>query len=270
MKIRKSIFWLVAAVCLTAVCAIVAAAMIWYMPEHIARDESRMLAIQQAMAECSADQRTLSKRVAEITDQVVKEGRNKTVAVYRMLSDADLNRLALNYMETDFATSRSSFVGEVKHSRELFKKQKASEDGEKKEREAVSRKLQRLESKKKFLSNEPAASRDHRELADVESQIRDLRKVELDKFNKISQKRMMKSGNGLNATAAVEAQLEAHLFKIAEDYEKNSVVALERAIAARKRAFQQDEQRIAMVRSIYDRLNVWPFPTLRRLFVERK
>lgn len=239
-----------------------AAVMLWYLPRKIEMEESRLPGIQQAIKECASDQLLMSKRVSEITDQGMKDGKPKITILSRMLADSDLNRLALNYIGTDFSTTRSAFLTSVKHSRDLLKNQESIYVKEEERKDFVAQKLKRLESRKKFLLSAPKNNHDRRadyyELQDIDSQIAHYRGIEWS--------REMKNEKGKDTYANAGAQLESHLFALATDCEKNTIIVLEQAIAQRKVAFQKDEQRTIMLRSMYDKLNIWPLPALRRLF----
>ena len=239
-----------------------AAVVLWYLPKKIEMEESRLPGIQQAIKECAADQLLLSKRVNAITDQGMKDGKSKVIILSRMLSDVDLNRLASNYIGSDFATTRSSFLSAVKHSRDLLKSQEAIYVKEEERKDVIVKKLKRLESRKKFLLNAPKNAHDRRvdylELADIDDQIAHYRGIEWS--------RELKNESGKDTYVHAGVQLESHLFKLATDCERNTLITLERIIAERKGTFVKDEQRTVMLRTIYDKLNIWPLPALRRLF----
>lgn len=256
-------FWttMVVAVVVYVVFAVI---MLVYLPRKVKLAESRLPGIQQAIAECAADQLLLSKRVTALTDQGIKEGHPKVDILNRMLSDPDLNRLALNYTGFDFATARSSFLTAIKHSRDLLKSQKSVYTKEKEQKDFVAQKLRQLESRRKYLLNISKSTHDEhaseRELHDIEEQISHYRGIEWS--------RELKNEKGKDTYANAGAQLEAQLFNLATDCEKNTIIALERSIAERKGTFVKDEQQTILLRNVYDKLNIWPLPALQKLFFD--
>lgn len=259
----KVLFW--GAVCLAAVYVLFAVVMIWHLPKKIALEESRIPGIESAIAEIAGDQLLLSKRINEIVDKANGERRKKVDIVHSMLSDADVNRLALNYLGRDFSTYKSAFASEVKHARDLLKTQRDTYIKETEKADDLKRKLRVLESRKKFLCEEFSGQNRsrrneswYRKMDDVDSQIHQLREVDL--------ARDIKNLNSKDAFTTAQALLEKHLFALARDYEQKTIVLLEKVIAERKISFQNDEQRILLLRDRYDALNVWPLPDMRRFF----
>ena len=256
--------------CLAALYVVFATVMIWYFPKRIALEESRLPGIKSVIAETTSDQLLLSKRINEIVDWAKVENKKKVDVVYTMLSDADVNRLALNYIGRDFATYKSSFVSEIKHARELLKKQRDIYIKENEKADDLKKKLRILESRKKFLYEEPGGHGHaywgvdgHSEswylkMNDIDSQIHKLREIEL--------AREVKNLNSKDIYANAQALLEKHLFSIARDYEQKTIVILEKVIAERKVAFKNDEQRILLLRDRYSAFNVWPLPAMQRFF----
>ena len=264
----KVLLWVMG--CLVGAYVLFAVVMIWHMPKKVALEESRIAGIKSAIAEIVGDQLLLSKRVNEIVDRAKAKDRKNVDVVYTMLSDADVNRLALNYIGRDFATYKSSFVSEIKHARELLRKQRDIYIKENETTDDLKKKLRILESRKKFLYEEPSGHGHaywgvqghtenwYRKMDDIDSQLHQLRAVDL--------ARDVKNLNSKDAYVSAQALLEKHLFTLARDYEQKTIVLLEKVIAERKIAFQNDEQRILLLRDRYDALNVWPLPAMRRFF----
>ena len=250
--------------CLVVVYVMFAVVMIVYLPKRIAFEEARLPGIKSAIAEMVNDQLLLSKRINAILDQTNQENSKKVDIVYKMLSDSDINRIALNYLGWDFAMHKSSFAGEVKHVRELMRQQKSNSEKESEEKDSIRRKIRELEFRKRFLYEEIGGHSSRvafgQKLSDIETQIHSLKACELSSNHK--------SANTKDGYADVQSQQEKRLFGIARDYEQKTIVVLERVIAQRKTLFQADERRIVLLRHRYDALDMWPFPALRRALYE--
>lgn len=241
---------------------------LWYLPSVIRVNESRLPAVQQAISEVSADQLLLSRTVREITDRVIKSGAGKAVAVHEMLSDDVINRLALNYMGSDFASLRSMFAGQIKHIRTVGRLQSDMYDNKIKAENKLKKKLRKLESRKKFLlmtrtssvsgNNHEQWAAWQREMSDIDSQIHYLRGLDWGQE--------LQKGNAKNSEENIKAQQANMIFEISTDYEMKTIVQLERAIAARRMEYLGVESRVVMLRNRLNSLSIWPLS----IFIEKE
>ena len=248
---------------------VLASLVLWYMPKRIAKDEMRVPAIQRAVAECAADQHLLSFRIRAVADEVHKNNGNKIAIVHGLLSDNDINRLALNYLGADFVLVRTSFTEQIRHSYALLKAQKDVFVKENEKEDDLKKKLRELESRKKFLldapglvsgtwTDSPSRDKHYQKLSDIDSQLHHLRAIEV--------AHQQKNRYTKDVYVTEKAKLEKTVFGVCELYERKTIKLLERTIAERKAAFQGDIHRISMLRDTYDALNIWPLPALRRAF----
>jgi hypothetical protein len=239
---------------------------LWYLPALIRTNEDRLPAIQQAILEISKDQILLSQTISDITDRMINSGKGKEAMVREMLANSVINRLALNYMGADFSTQKSMFLGQIKHIKSVGKIQtdmlKKKSDAEKELKD----KLRNLESKKKFLlmtrgSAISGGRHGHeqwavwqREMHDLNSQIYELRDLVL------GQK--LQQGTIKDSREDTKANQANSIFTISAEYERNTVVQLERVIASRRMAYMKDESTVVMLRERLNAISVWPLSLL--------
>ena len=247
----------------TLIGVLYASYVLWYLPALIRTNEDRLPAIQQAILEISKDQILLSQTISDITDRMINSGKGKEAMVREMLSNSVINRLALNYMGADFSTQKSMFLGQIKHIKSVGKIQtdmlKKKSDAEKELKD----KLRDLESKKKFLLMTRGSAISggrygheqwavwHREMHDLNSQIYELRDLVLG--------HELRQGVTKDSKENTKATQANSIFAISTEYEKNSVVQLERAIASRRMEYMKEESSVAKLKERLDALTSGPF-----------
>lgn len=234
----------------------------WYLPMVIEKYEARTPVIQQALAEVSNDQLLLSKTVGQITENAVRNSNGKAKALLEMLSDSHINRLALNYLGVDFSMYKSSYIGQLKHIRNMGKIQGDKHRKAIKSEEDLKEKIKRLESRKKFLLLTRSTLRNdrhrswrqwaswEREMDDIDSQIHYLRG--LDWGN------VLTKGKTNSAEEEARMQREKLIFRVASDYEMQTVIPLERAIAAKRKFYMEESLFATCLRERLDSLAFWP------------
>jgi hypothetical protein len=228
----------------------------------IRTNENRLPAIQQAISEISKDQLLLSQTISKITDKVIDSGKGKDVMVREMLSNPVINRLALNYMGSDFSTQKSMFLAQIRHVKAVSKQQSDIARKRSNEENKVKDELKKLESKKKFLlmsrgSVVPGGYNGHqqwaawqREMYDIDSQIYKLRDLALTQsFNKDATQ---------NSGENIKIKQANTIFEVATEYEKNTVVRLEHAIVVRRMSYVKDEATVIMLKDRLNTLSIWP------------
>ena len=231
-----------------------------YLPKVVKANEDRILAVQHAISEVSKDQLLLSQTISDIADRVIASGKGKEDMVRELLSNPVVNRLALNYMGIDFATQKGMFYGAIKHARSVKNTKtdvRRRRIGTEKELKA---KLKKLESKKRFLlatRSSAVSGYSHsqwavwqREMDDIDSQIHYLRELVLGEN--------LQRGKVMDKEDDAKAQYSKTILEIATEYEKNTIVQLERAIASRRMAYMEDEARIVILRDRFNAMAFWP------------
>ncbi len=239
---------------------------LWYLPTMIRTGENRLPAIQQAILEISKDQILLSQTISDITDKMIDSGKGKESMVREMLSNPIINRLALNYMGSDFSTQKSMFLGQIKHIKSVGKMQADMLKKKSNAEKELKDKLKKLESKKKFLlmTRGSAISGGYhgheqwavwqREMHDLNSQIYELRDLVLG--------RELQQGVTKDSKENTKANQSNSIFTISAEYEKNTVVQLERVIASRRMAYVKDESTVVMLKERLNAISVWPLSLL--------
>ena len=230
---------------------------------RIAEDETRMPALQSAMKTLKEDRSVFSGRIHEI----VGKNKAKDAAVHAMLEDADLNRLAQNYLGSDFAMARSEFVGRIRTLRKTLQEQRSN----RKKPNALQEKIADLEKQRRSILNETTVKKfrngvdvsaeDRQEkIRDIDGQLSNLRyRAQIQEDKKAAQE-----GSARGAT-----QGEAQILGLAESYERNNLKRLAQAMDVRMAELRNEESSCATRRDLVAFFDVWPVNALVR-FVDAK
>lgn len=244
------------------------------MPGKIAEAERKRVGVTMALAKVANDQLAVSRRISEITKKTLGNGQDKVAQVTMLLGDDELNRIALTYMGADWATMYSSFSGNVKHMRDLLKMQKADRD---KYVSKLNQKIKELEAKKSHLlkqathpvirGGESVGMYEQKnyqwknELEDVDRQLWAWRSsntyreyVEKDKL--------------ANSEVEARAKTEAAIFKLASDYEAQTVGQLVSIMAEQATALRYEEAEPERMRHQMSYFNIWPLNKLAAMPLE--
>jgi len=255
MKTRtKILIWI--AVLVVAYVAVAVAA--WrIMPGKIADAESKRPGISMALAKIANDQLAVSRRISDITKKTLGNGQDKVAQVTMLLGDDELNRFALTYMGADWATMHSSFSGNVKHMRDLLKMQKEDRD---KYVSKLNQKIKELEARKKTLSHRmqgtPSDERQWRiEMDDIERQLWRWRSSN-------TYREYIEKDKLANSEIEAKANNEAAIFRLASDYEAQTVGQLVQIMAGQATALRYEEAEPERLRHRMSVFNIWPLNKL--------
>jgi len=260
MKTRYKVLIWIAVLAVAYVAVAVAAWRI--MPAKIADAESKRPGITMALAKVANDQLAVSRRISEITKRTLGNGQDKAAQVAMLLGDDELNRFALTYMGADWATMHSSFSGNVKHMRDLLKMQKSDRD---KYVSKLNQKIKELENRKAELlqkqkhpntwANRHVNEQWRLQLEDVDRQLWAWRSsntyreyVEKDKL--------------ANSEVEAKANTEAAIFKLASEYEAQTVGQLVSIMAEQATALRYEEAEPERMRHKMSYFNIWPLNKL--------
>ena len=235
----------------------------WHiLPKMIVDSDRRLIGVRLAIAKLSNDQLVLSQRMLAITDATLGKGKSKVDEVTALLSDPDINHLAVIYMGSDWAIQKSSFMGAVSHMRELVKTQL---DARKNYKSKLAEKIEKLEARKKSLGiqlRSPSTERAwHVEMRDIEEQLSRLRNL-----NAHSEE--MQSDADARRAIEDNAKNEAEIFKLATDYQGKTVGALSETIAVKLGELRVEENKPERLRRIMSPFNIWPINLISRMPLE--
>ena len=267
-------------VCLAAVATyLVFAFVAWRtVPKMVADAERRLFGVRVAIARLEQDQILLSQRIQAVTDQTLGKGRPKEEEVAALLADPDINRLAFVYLGADWAIQRSGLVGSAAHLRDLFNQQKSDRQGARNRMDRHEaedkRKITELERRKRSLvlqlttlnrRGNGFASK-QLELDDVERQLalyRDRRVYwETQRFDDAQRDKTDE------VFAEARAKTEAEVFRLASEYQAQTVGTLTRVMAAKLGELKQEANKPTHIRRFMSPFNIWPVNRICRMPLE--
>lgn len=244
----------------------------------IADTERRLFGVRIAIAQLEQDQILLSQRIQAVTDQTIGKGRPKEEEVAALLADPDINRLAFVYLGADWAIQRSGLLGAAAHLRELFDLQMSDRKGarDRLDRREVEdkRKIKELERRKRSLGLQltPLNRRGNgfaskqMELDDVERQLTLYRNRrvywETQRFDDAQRDKMDE------AFAEARAKTEAEVFRLASEYQAQTVGTLTRVMAEKLGELKQEANRPTHLRRFMSPFNIWPVNRICRMPLE--
>ena len=271
MKRRITVVFVSLAICV-AVCVvarIVLASLMSVQRQHVsdARIQAenarlRMPMLESVRSKVANDQIEASKRMSSITASTLGCGKDKIAEVDAILSDSELNRMSLVYLGSDWSIQRSSFLGNVRHMREILKMQ---EQERAKAVSEVEKKVKQLEIRKKQLTrsmDRPMLRRGgHQgdtgwfvELRDVNNQLNDLR-------SSVAYQKMINDDIANERMIEAKAKTEKAIFEMAMLYQEKTIGALNRTIAEQLGALKREESavlaKIAVLEEDVVRLNLF-------------
>ena len=248
------------------------------VPKMIADAERRLFGVRVAIAQLEQDQILLSQRIKAVTDQTLGKGRPKEEEVAALLADPDINRLAFVYLGADWAIQRSGLVGAAAHLREMFELQMSDRKGTRDRldrREAEDkRKIRELEQRKRSLGLQLTTlnrrgngfASKQLELDDVERQIflyRDRRVYwETQRFDDAQRDKTDE------AFAEARAKTEAEVFRLASEYQAQTVGTLTRVMAEKLGELKLEANRPTHLRRFMSPFNIWPVNRICRMPLE--
>lgn len=264
---------------LAAIAYLVLAVVAWRtVPKMVADAERRLFGVRVAIARLEQDQILLSQRIQAVTDQTLGKGRPKEEEVAALLADPDINRLAFVYLGADWAIQRSGLVGAAAHLREMFDLQMSDRKGARDRldrRESEDRrKIKELEQRKRSLGlqlmtlnrrGNGFASK-QLELEDVERQIflyRD-RRVYWE-TQRLDDAQRDKTDE---AFAEARAKTEAEVFRLASEYQAQTVGTLTRVMAEKLGELKLEANRPTHLRRFMSPFNIWPVNRICRMPLE--
>jgi len=235
------------------------------MPGKIAEAEQKRVGVTMALSKIANDQLTVSRRISDITAQTLGKGRDKASQVSELLGDPALNRMALTYTGADWATMRSSFVGNVKHMRDLLKMQKGDR---KKQISRMNEKIKELERKRRILleTTVPTANRNsggsnipheqwRRKVDDIDRQLSMFR-------SSTAYREYLENDKSADNEIEVKKKTEAAIFKVASECEAQTVGKLVQTMAEKATALRYEEAEPDRLRQQMTYFDVWPFNML--------
>lgn len=233
------------------------------VPRKIADVEQRLSGVRIAIARLEQDQIMLSERVKAATDATIGRGQSKVEEVAALLKDPDINHLALVYIGSDWAIQRSGFLGTVSHMRELLDRQ----DSDRKV--FVSRtdkKIKDLESRWRTMNRNLQLTRP--ESLGFAAMMREIHEIErqLDNYrysNALSAE--VRKDSEDRKFAVARATMEANIFKIASDYQEQTVGVLNRIMAEKLYELRLEANKPDHLRRILSPFNIWPLNKIVKL-----
>ena len=255
------------AICIVAVIAYAALGVAagYLLPKKIAEAEAKLPGIGVAISRIATDQLCVSERMRQITALTLGKGGSKIEEVSMMLGDSELNRLALTYLGADWSVQRSSFLGNVNHSRKLLKVQKEERMGEE---TLLNKKIKELENRKRSLQNQmksphgSSADRAWRiEFDDVERQLLAFRSSN-------TYREYIEKDNASAKHIEVKAKNEDELFKLASQCQAQTIGALNQVMAEKLGALRFEEAEPSRLRWQMSFFNVWPLNLICKMPLE--
>lgn len=227
--------------------------------------EWKLPGIGAAISRIAADQLQASERMRDITSQTLERGGSKIEEVSMMLGDPELNRLALTYLGADWSVQRSSFLGSVNHSRKSLTVQKT--EGMKEG--VLNKKIKDLEKRKRSLQYQLKAPRGtssdrawHVEMCDVERQLWDFQQSNL-------YREYVNKDNTTMRHVEAKAKNEDGLFKLASQYQAQTIGVLIRVMAEKLGELRLEEAEPSRLRRQMSWFNVWPLNLICKMPMEK-
>lgn len=255
-------------ICVVAIVGYVALGILagYLLPKKIEEAESKLPGIGAAISRIAADQLQVSERMRDITSRTLKRGGSKVEEVSMMLGDSELNRLALTYLGADWSVQHSSFLGSVNHSRKLLKVQKKEQIGGE---TRLSKKIKELENRKRHLQNQMATSSKtferawHVEFHDINRQLKELRD------SGAYRNQIIGKDNLSTKLIEAKAKNEDALFKLACQYQEQTIGVLNQVMAEKLGALRSEEAEPSRLRWEMSLFNVWPLNLICKMPVEK-
>lgn len=256
------------AMCVIAVIAYAALGIAagYLLPKKIEEAEGKLPGIGVAISRIATDQLRVSERMREITALTLGKGGSKIEEVSMMLGDSELNRLALTYLGADWSIQRSSFLGSVNHSRKLLKVQKEERIGEK---TLLNKKIKELENRKRSLQNQMknphGSSADrawHVEMDDIERQLVTFRSSN-------TYREYIEKDNAAAQHIEAKAKNEDVLFKLACQYQAQTIGALNQEMSEKLGALRFEEAEPSRLRWQMSLFNIWPLNIVCKMPVKK-
>ena len=248
------------------------------VPKSIADSERRLFGVRLALAQLEQDQILLSQRIHAVTSETLGKGQRKDAEVAALLADPDVNHLAFVYLGADWSLQRSALVGAISHLRAQFEQQKGDRQGVRDridQREAdLAAKVKKLEQRKRSLGHQ-ITTMDRRsvgfkakmiELDDVERQLALLR--DRNTYWETQRRDDIRRDQSDEVFAEARAKTEAEVFRVANEYQANTVGTLIRVLAEKRGDLKFEANRPDRLRRILSPFNIWPINWICRMPLE--
>ncbi len=235
-------------------------------PKMIADSERRLFGIRLATARVEQDQILLSQRIQDTISQTLDKGQSKDEEVAVLLTDPDINRLALVYLGADWSVQRSEFIGAVAHLRREIKlqtesKKKLETQTVALEKQTASR-VKELERRKRCISLQLSFLKgdDHRakldELNDVDRQLLLLR--DRADYHDLTYQKHLAHKETEDKLIEAHAKTEAEVFRLASEYQAKTLGTLARILAEKRSELTVEANRPNRLRQLMSPFNIWP------------
>lgn len=235
-------------------------------PKMIADSERRLFGIRLATARVEQDQILLSQRIQDTISQTLDKGQSKNEEVAVLLTDPDINRLALVYLGADWSVQRSEFIGAVAHLRREIKlqtesKKKLETQTVALEKQTASR-VKELERRKRCISLQLSFLKgdDHRakldELNDVDRQLLLLR--DRADYHDLTYQKHLAHKETEDKLIEAHAKTEAEVFRLASEYQAKTLGTLARILAEKRSELTVEANRPNRLRQLMSPFNIWP------------
>lgn len=255
-------------ICIVAIIAYAALGIAagYLLPRKIKEAEGKLPGIGVAISRIATDQLRVSERMRDITALTLGKGGSKIEEVSMLLGDPELNRLALTYLGSDWSVQHSSFLGSVNHSRKLLKVQKEERMGEE---TLLNKKIKELENRKRSLQNQLKTPRGtsadrawHVEMNDIERQLVTFRSSN-------TYREYIEKDNAAAQHVEAKAKNEDALFKLACQYQAQTIGALNQEMAEKLGALRFEEAEPSRLRWQMSLFNIWPLNLICKMPVEK-
>lgn len=245
-------------------------------PKMIADSERRLFGIRLATARVEQDQILLSQRIQDTISQTLDKGQSKDEEVAVLLTDPDINRLALVYLGADWSVQRSEFIGAVAHLRREIKlqtesKKKLETQTVALEKQTASR-VKELERRKRCISLQLSFLKgaDHRakldELNDVDRQLLLLR--DRADYHDLTYQKHLAHKETEDKLIEAHAKTEAEVFRLASEYQAKTLGTLARILAEKRSELTVEANRPNRLRQLMSPFNIWPINRICRMPLE--
>lgn len=245
-------------------------------PKMIADSERRLFGIRLATARVEQAQILLSQRIQDTISQTLDKGQSKDEEVAVLLTDPDINRLALVYLGADWSVQRSEFIGAVAHLRREIKlqtesKKKLETQTVALEKQTASR-VKELERRKRCISLQLSFLKgdDHRakldELNDVDRQLLLLR--DRADYHDLTYQKHLAHKETEDKLIEAHAKTEAEVFRLASEYQAKTLGTLARILAEKRSELTVEANRPNRLRQLMSPFNIWPINRICRMPLE--
>lgn len=245
-------------------------------PKMIADSERRLFGIRLATARVEQDQILLSQRIQDTISQTLDKGQSKDEEVAVLLTDPDINRLALVYLGADWSVQQSEFIGAVAHLRREIKlqtesKKKLETQTVALEKQTASR-VKELERRKRCISLQLSFLKgdDHRakldELNDVDRQLLLLR--DRADYHDLTYQKHLAHKETEDKLIEAHAKTEAEVFRLASEYQAKTLGTLAHILAEKRSELTVEANRPNRLRQLMSPFNIWPINRICRMPLE--